>query len=255
MNHRKVPVQRYEKGEIAITSDNLAIETVIRLVCNDINIATLLGSPSDINHLLIGHLLCEGYLGIDSLRGTVNNIESNCDSNGWQLSIELPSNLRMKPKNTGVTTSSCGACNNDGLDQLITELPFATIKPQIDESILFAGFSSMEKMQEGFAKTGGMHSAGLMSIGGELITVSEDIGRHNAVDKVIGKCIDHADFEKTVLLLSGRCGWDIVAKAARAKIPIIASIGACSTLAADCARHLGIRIYSFVRGNTSTIVG
>ena len=255
MNYRKVPVQRYESGKVSITSDNLAVETVIRLVCNDIKIATLLGSPSDINHLLIGHLLCEGYLGIDSLQGSIKNVESDRDSNGWQLSVNLPYNLRMKPKNSGLTTSSCGACNNDGLEQLITDLPFVTSKPPIDDSILFSGFNSMEKLQKGFAKTGGMHSAGLMSIGGELISVSEDIGRHNAVDKVIGKCIDDADFESTVLLLSGRCGWDIVAKAARAKIPIIASIGACSTLAADCARYLGIKIYSFVRGNTSTIVG
>jgi len=90
---------------------------------------------------------------------------------------------------------------------------------------------------------------------GVISYFSEDIGRHNAVDKVIGKSLDSGVSSSHILLLSGRCGWDIVAKASRANIPVIASIGACSTLAADCARALGIKLYSFVKKSSHTIIG
>ena len=100
-----------------------------------------------------------------------------------------------------------------------------------------------------------MHSACLLSIDGSILSFAEDIGRHNAVDKVIGKSVAIGAPNQQILLLSGRCGWDIVAKASRAGVPVIASIGACSSLAADCARSLGIKIYSFVKPSSHTIIG
>ena len=114
---------------------------------------------------------------------------------------------------------------------------------------------TMRVFQSGFMKTGGMHCAGLLSVDGTLMYASEDIGRHNAGDKVIGKSINNQNTQDNVLLLSGRCGWDIVAKTARADISTIASIGASSSLAGDCARKLGMRIYSFVRKNSMIIIG
>ena len=95
----------------------------------------------------------------------------------------------------------------------------------------------------------------IMSKDGKLQFQSEDIGRHNAVDKVIGRGFNQINFNDSILLLSGRCGWDIVAKAARCNISNIASFGACSSLAASCARSLGITIHSFVKENNSVIIG
>ena len=114
----------------------------------------------------------------------------------------------------------------------------------------------MRERQTGFRLTGGMHAAGLVDSNGNLLFVSEDIGRHNAVDKVVGKAlINNTDLSNSTLILSGRCGWDIVAKASRSGIVNIASIGACSSLAAKAARYTGIRIISFLKDDNAVIIG
>jgi FdhD protein len=114
----------------------------------------------------------------------------------------------------------------------------------------------MNKQQDGFEKTGGMHGAALYRVGNNIQYVAEDIGRHNAVDKTVGLALLGEGIPNgAILLLSGRCGWDIVAKAARAGIGTLACRGACSTLAADAARSLGMRIYSFVKSTSCVAIG
>ena len=114
----------------------------------------------------------------------------------------------------------------------------------------------MKTHQDGFRETGGMHAAALWSESTGLHCVAEDIGRHNAVDKSIGLAlIQNINLSQQFLLLSGRCGWDLVAKASRSGIGTIFCIGACSTLAADTARHLGMRIFSFMKTDSSVGIG
>jgi FdhD protein len=114
----------------------------------------------------------------------------------------------------------------------------------------------MKELQLGFIETGGMHAAALWNHQHGLRHLSEDIGRHNAVDKTIGMgLMAGVSFGEELLLLSGRCGWDLVAKAARSGIGTIVCIGACSTLAADTARSLGMRIYSFMKRESSVAIG
>ena len=245
-----------QDGTVIIDSDFLAIESVIRLFFNHNKVATLLGSPNDSKYLLLGHLVSEGYLQYEQLIGlNFESIDTKFTDNGVDVSVESPLTLKIESKNNGITTTSCGACNSEGLDELLQRLPMVTSKISFNHSILHQGMESMKSLQMGFAKTGGMHSAGLMSIDGEIICFAEDIGRHNAVDKVIGKSLDYGGSENHILLLSGRFGCDIVAKASRANIPVIASIGASSSMAADCARSLGIKICSFVKESSHTIIG
>ena len=255
MNHRKVPVSKLQDGEVSISSDDLAVESIVYLYFNEQKIATLLASPNDCEDLLIGHLLSEGYIERSQAKICATDVRLDSSKDGIKVQVDSSYSLLTQPKITGITTTSCGACNTDGLDTLIADLPIVKGNFEFDESILHLGLEQMRPLQDGFSKTGGMHSAGILNFTGELKYLSEDIGRHNAVDKVIGKSIVDATINDSVLLLSGRCGWDIVAKAARANISVIASIGACSTLAADCARQLGITIYSFVKQNSATIIG
>ena len=153
-------------------------------------------------------------------------------------------------------STSCGACNNDSLELLISSLPLVDIrKNNLSLDLLNQGFASMKLSQNGFKTTGGMHCTGLLKISGEFLIAREDIGRHNAVDKLIGASINEHNLNDCILLLSGRCGWDIIAKAARANIPCIASLGAASTLAAETARKLGIKLYTFVKPDRSVIIG
>ena len=156
-----------------------------------------------------------------------------------------------------IVTSSCGACNSDGLDELSDGLPSFNGQHELFlHDTVFDQLILMKKNQTGFRETGGMHAAALWSPDSGLKHLSEDIGRHNAVDKAIGKALlADESFNSQLLLLSGRCGWDIVAKSARAGIGTIVCIGACSTLAADTARLLGMRIFSFMKPQSNVGIG
>ena len=256
INYRKIPVSKMVDGNVMIGSDSLAIESVIRLLFNNQKVATLLGSPNDSKYLLLGHLISEGYLKYSQLIDfNFQSIDTKSSNDGIDVSVESELTLENEPKVSGITTTSCGACNSDGLNDLLKNLPIVSSKITFDDSILHLGMESMKSLQKGFAKTGGMHSASLMSTEGTIICFAEDIGRHNAVDKVIGKSLEYEGANRNILLLSGRCGWDIVAKASRANIPVIACIGASSSLAADCARSLGIKIFAFVKESSHTIIG
>ena len=254
VNYRKIPISRWTESGAKISTDVVAVESVVSLYYNDVKLATLLASPEELDDLLIGHLICEGYLSVDQVRQINAKPEITKDSNGLTVSLESEFPLSIKPRTSGITNTSCGACNIDGLDGIISDLPIVGRKLDFNLSILHEGMETMREFQSGFMKTGGMHCAGLLSVDGTLMYASEDIGRHNAVDKVI----ENQSITKTlriILLLSGRCGWDIVAKQLRADISTIASIGASSSLAGDCARKLGMRIYSFVRKNSMIIIG
>ncbi len=252
MGHsRRVGVHRYSEGKTAVDSDSLASETLIHLYSNSDKIASLLGTPTDLDALFIGHALAEGY-------GEYSNAEISQKVSDTG-SINLYINQKLTPKHSvdRIVTSSCGACNSDGLDELSDNLaPFSGTHGYFSHDLIHQQLVLMKQNQSGFSQTGGMHAAALWSPSAMLKHLSEDIGRHNAVDKSIGKALIEGDsFVEQYLLLSGRCGWDIVAKAARAGIGTIVCIGACSTLAADTARLLGMRIFSFMKPNSNVGIG
>ena len=255
MNYRKIPISRLNAGDRLIQTDDIAIESLVKLTVNQEPLANLLASPDNCDDLIIGHLLAEGYIN-STTRIDKSNTITKTDIHGTILVDVRISNLEItQSKSLGVTTTSCGACKLDGMELLVNGLPSVKSSNDFDSNILYRGLKEMSENQTGFIKTGGMHCAGLLTHDGKLQFQSEDIGRHNAVDKVIGNGFKQIEFNDSILLLSGRCGWDIVAKAARCNIPTIASIGACSSLAASCARSLGITIHSFVKKNSSVIIG
>ena len=252
MGHsRRVGVHRYSDGATTVDSDLLASETLIHLYSDSKKIASLLGTPFDLNELFIGHALAEGY-GVYSDAVISHEVS---DSGSINLSI----NQKLTPKHSveRIVTSSCGACNSDGLDELTDNLPsFNGTHIPFSHDMIHQQLVEMKHNQIGFSQTGGMHAAALWSPDAMLKHLSEDIGRHNAVDKTIGKALLANDsFSTQYLFLSGRCGWDIVAKAARAGIGTIVCIGACSTLAADTARLLGMRIFSFMKSKSNVGIG
>ena len=255
MNYRKIPISRLNEGVRLIQTDDIAIESLVKLTVNQEPLANLLASPDNCDDLIIGHLLAEGYITLATIIDK-SNIIIKTDIHGTILVDVKISNLEISPsKSLGITTTSCGACKLDGMELMINGLPSVKKSSYFDSDILYRGLKQMSENQTGFINTGGMHCAGLLTNDGKLQFQSEDIGRHNAVDKVIGNGFNQIEFNDSILLLSGRCGWDIVAKAARCNIPTIASIGACSSLAASCARSLGITIHSFVKKNSSVIIG
>ncbi len=158
-----------------------------------------------------------------------------------------------------LATSSCGICGKTAIEQVFVRgVPLLDREsPRIARSVLEALPERMRRAQRGFAKTGGLHAAALFDSAGELLLVREDVGRHNAVDKVIGARLlagalrlDGAEAESlrnTVLMLSGRAGFEITQKAARAGIPVLAAVGAPSSLSLRMAERSGITLIGFLR--------
>lgn len=236
--------------------DELACETLVTLEYNEEIIANLLATPTDIHELFIGHLLSEGYLS-DFTIFEEYNFETTNNSGSYHMSMESIKKLDRVGDSNRIVTSSCGACNSDELDKLISDLPLIDKdQTRINFTSLNNCFNEMRELQVGFQLTGGMHAAGLIDSNYNLLFVLEDIGRHNAVDKAVGRALkENISLSNCTLLLSGRCGWDIVAKASRSGIANVASIGACSSLAAKAARYTGVRIISFVKNNNAVIIG
>jgi FdhD protein len=160
-------------------------------------------------------------------------------------------------RRTQVTTASCGICGTESLDAL--ELRTPTIDPAsgplITAAMLVGLPDQLRKGQKTFDETGGTHAAGLFTSRGDVVVLREDVGRHNAVDKVIGHAAvaGRLPLDAHVLMVSGRVSFEIVQKAAMARIAVLAAVSAPTTLAIDAADRMGITLATFVRGDTATI--
>ena len=147
-----------------------------------------------------------------------------------------------------VTTpsSACGLCGRDEIDAVLAAMPRVPREVMVDADVLAALPDLMRERQRLFRRTGGLHAAALATAGGEVLVVREDVGRHNAVDKVVGHALMH-DLRPDVLVVSGRAGFEIVQKAAMAGIPVVAAVSAPTSLSVDTAREAGLTLVAFVR--------
>tara|TARA_B100000900_G_scaffold251218_1_gene214020 strand:- start:3583 stop:4371 length:789 start_codon:yes stop_codon:yes gene_type:complete len=250
-NVEDVMVQRYEHESWALASESIAAEALVHLYVNERHVSTLLASPENLDDLIIGHMATE----YDFPHLKSDQIHQSSDEDGFSATLQTTRTADFESR-SAIVTSSCGACDQANLSSLITQTPSVQSpeKVLVFESIV-SSLHKMRSQQHGFEATGGMHAAGLL-LGepGELL-VREDIGRHNAVDKVYGFWSKSSHAKPAALLLSGRCGWDIVAKAASMGTPVIASYGAASTLAAETARMANITLISFVRDGKAVVIG
>ena len=250
MNHeyQEIPLQRLENDNSNIAPEYIVQESIIALHCQNVDgeiqpYTTLLGTPTVIDQLHAGHLFCEGLtreipsfelIQTETVDGKVNSYYNS-------IIIDHPENR--------LVTTSCGACNHPDLSvDFIHGTPNSSIVNLSHEDLKRA-LDTMRSKMVLFQKTGGCHGSALLDSSGHVSYVSEDIGRHNAVDKTIGQALFSgiSTFNEYTLLLSGRCGWDIVAKATRIGVSSIASVGAFSSAALDLARSNGITLYGFVR--------
>lgn len=146
-------------------------------------------------------------------------------------------------------TSSCGICGKATLDDIEVHCSPLAPGPEVDGEAILSMPDSLREGQRVFEQTGGLHAAGLFSPGGRLLSLREDVGRHNAVDKIVGESLLAGDLPLSgrVLQVSGRIGFEIVQKAARAGIGVICAVGAPSSLSVEAAERLGMTIVGFVR--------
>jgi FdhD protein len=152
-------------------------------------------------------------------------------------------------------TSSCGVCGKASLDQVRVSCAPVGPGPEVPASVISGLPETLRKTQRVFEQTGGLHAAGVFDSDGALASVREDVGRHNAVDKLVGEALLGGDLplSERILMVSGRVSFEIVQKAAMAGVPMICAVSAPSSLAVESARELGLTVIGFVRGSSFNV--
>jgi FdhD protein len=251
---RRVEIMRVREGRADQTSDDVAVEAPLEIRLNGASFAVIMRSPGRALELAAGFLFAERVLKQPDDLGAIahctdgSHAENVVDvtltgSSATALAETLASARRV------VMNASCGVCGRQSIEALAADCaPLPPGRPLPDD-VIAALPARLRERQAAFDQTGGLHAAGLYTGDGHLVDVAEDIGRHNAVDKVIGRLIlrDELPARALGLIVSGRTSFEIVQKAWLAGIGCIASVSAPSSLAIDLAEAAGIRLIGFVR--------
>lgn len=220
------------------------------------NISVTMRTPGNDLELAIGFLFTEGIIPSYQDVTDAYHLDMKCSSQKQNIvQVELAENfipqLQQSDRNF-YTTSSCGVCGKGSIESIRTVSAFSNQdKPQLNLStdILYELPGKLSAAQSGFAATGGIHASGLFTVKGDLVLLREDVGRHNALDKLIGKALlnDDLPLDRHILLLSGRASFELIQKAAMAGIAIVAAIGAPSSLAVELAAEFDITLLGFLK--------
>lgn len=238
-----------------ITHDELVVEAPLQININGNSYTVVMRTPGNDFDLIRGLLYAEDiYKKEQNLRYTILEEE---DSIPKVINVDISEKDLGKGylnKRTLLSVSSCGICGKQELDDLAIEGNQLEEKLAFSSENLFQMFVSLQEQQETFHKTGGSHAAAVFSEDHQLLTIREDIGRHNAVDKCVGSLLVQNNLKQgKYLLVSGRVSYEIVSKAFIAKVPVIIAVSACSSMAVDFAKELGICLIGFTRGNKMTV--
>ncbi|MEM3696878.1 MAG: formate dehydrogenase accessory sulfurtransferase FdhD [Candidatus Bathyarchaeia archaeon] len=228
----------------------MAEEKPLHIFLNKTHYATILCSPSNLKELAIGHLLSEGILKSIEEIEEVNLKNENCHVK-IKSHINVEKRLKLSMHFSRIITSACGTS---------FAYPFSGKIPKINSNLkvkaetILNSVKNLNFIAETFRKTGGVHAAAIYKNNGEIVAFAEDVGRHNAVDKVIGMAaLNKTDFSLCFLALSGRLTGDMVLKAARVGLPIVASLAAALDSGIAIAKDVGLTLIGFVRGNRINI--
>jgi FdhD protein len=258
----KVPVTRVRGSLRSAANDHAATEEPLEIRLHDRPFAVVMRTPGADRELAAGFLLSEQVLRCADDLGTIEhctdpsaehpeNIVNVTLVNGSAATLDAI----LAGRRQVTTNSSCGLCGRQTIESLRTDAPPLRSDWRIAASALVQLPERLRAAQRLFEATGGIHAAGLFEAGGALQVAAEDVGRHNAVDKVIGRMImaDALPLADRLLFVSGRASYEIVQKAFLAGIPLVAAVSAPSSLAIELAAEAGITLAGFVRGDTFNI--
>jgi FdhD protein len=256
-----VRIVRHEAGLDAGAEDLLVTEEPLEIRLGhgpledrrEIRLSVTMRTPGQDDELALGFLYTEGIIttASDVVRAVYCEDVKDTER-GNVLRVELKPGLEIDPQRwqrNFYTSSSCGVCGKSSIESVQQQcVPVEHFGP-VDAQVITALPERMRGAQTVFAHTGGIHAAALFKRNGELLLLREDIGRHNAVDKVVGALLRSSiPPAECMLLVSGRAGFELVQKCAVAGIPLLAAVGAPSSIAVDLARSTGITLIGFLRG-------
>jgi FdhD protein len=219
-------------------------------------VAVTMRTPGHDFELVTGFLHAEGLLaGVPHQVSYCADVE-RADQKFNVVTVETDGPALEAPVRSGIVSSACGVCGSASLDALHERgLCQVTDGVTVRIDVLYGLPDALRAAQGVFEVTGGLHGAGLFTADGSLVAAREDVGRHNAVDKLVGWGLlgDRLPLTGTVLMVSGRCGYEIVQKAVAAGIPVVASVSAPSSLAVAVAEDFGLTLVGFLRGRRCNV--
>jgi FdhD protein len=216
-------------------------------------VAVTMRTPGNEDELAIGFLRTEGLIeGPEVVRVQAGNpAEMNQPDDRAIVRLSRPFDASIVAERHFVATASCGICGKASLDEVAIKSAPLKAGPVVSRSVVLALPDLLRAAQRAFDETGGLHAAGLFTPTGELIAIREDVGRHNALDKLVGSQLlaKAMPLGQRILMVSGRVSFEIIQKAAVAGIPIVCAVSAPSDLAIEAADRLGVTLVGFLRGD------
>jgi FdhD protein len=256
---------RGEAAQVTDRSDLLAAEEPLGIRVGGQALTLTMRTPGDDVDLAAGFLVSEGIVRAPADIATITICTGVAcghaahDGAGNIADVVLRPGLAAGPalRRNFLTTSACGVCGKTSIAELAVKRTWDINGDQalIPATMLAAMPGQLRDAQRVFASTGGLHAAGVFGPGGELLVVREDVGRHNAVDKVVGWALreERLPLRGCVLLVSGRASFELVQKAALAGFPVLAAVSAPSSLAAELASEAGLTLVGFLRGGSMNV--
>ena len=247
-----VPIRKVEAGANIVSEgltvqDLVAVEEPLQIRLGDRDFAITMRTPGQDRELAAGFLFTEGVV------HSASQIAGIATDDRGAVTVRLIETVDVDfAARNFYVSSSCGVCGKASIDNLKAAHCASPPRglPQIQARLISELPDKLRQAQPVFGHTGGLHAAGLFDTSGQLIAVCEDVGRHNAVDKLVGSMFleGKLPLHGNLLLLSGRISFELVQKALMAGIPIVAAVGAPSSLAVETALHFGMTLIGFVRG-------
>jgi FdhD protein len=250
----KARVLRVRGGVASQVTDRLAGEEPMEIRAGPPGtaarrIAVTMRTPGRDFELAAGFLFTEGLIGPEDV-SKVSYCDELDDEQAYNVvTVRCRQPLAKDAERNFYTTSSCGICGKGALEQVRVSCDPVTSDLVVDEAAVGKLPGTLRRSQKLFEQTGGLHAAGLFTAEGDLVSAREDVGRHNAVDKIVGQMLLERRLPLTryVLMVSGRASFEIVQKAAVAGVPIVCAVSAPSSLAVEAAEEMGITLIGFVR--------
>ncbi|MFH8988283.1 formate dehydrogenase accessory sulfurtransferase FdhD [Streptomyces sp. NPDC017940] len=264
-------VIRIRDGAVSERADTLVAEEPLEIRLNGRPLAITMRTPGDDFALAAGFLVSEGVLGAaDELRNIVYCAGATADGSNTYNVVDVTTAPGVVVPDITLernvyTTSSCGLCGKASLDAVRTTARWpvddtrgvapGTPPVLLTPELLARLPERLRAAQRVFDRTGGLHAAALFTEDGELIDVREDVGRHNAVDKIVGRALRDGGLPlaRTVLMVSGRASFELAQKAVMAGVPVLAAVSAPSSLAVDLAAETGLTLIGFLRGSSMNV--
>ena len=246
---KEISISKYKSDKYEFCNDFVAAEDALQIKINHSPLTITMRSPGDDVALALGFLLTEGM--IKSYQVVLDAVQE--DEHTVNIIIEdeaMKTNISKASRNF-LSNSSCGVCGKVEVDDIKTKSSF--MPPSNDVTVNAETLLSLQEkllnVQQSFEMTGGIHACALFSLAGEYRYHSEDVGRHNALDKLIGHALmaDRLPLADHLLLLSGRASFELVQKASMAGIPLIVAVGAPSSLAVELSVSIGMTLVGFLK--------